>query len=68
MFLNHMRQQGDPLADECLKTLMRDNEMRNIRKVFSELDSNNEVPPSTTFPELSEFFEATNDIPPSPAI
>lgn len=62
-FLNQLRQEGDPLADECLKKLMRDNEMRNIRKVFSEMDSNDEVLPSATFPELSEFFETTNKIP-----
>jgi hypothetical protein len=64
-FLDTMNKQGDPLADDFLTRIMRDNEMANIRKVFAEMDSNNEIPAATTFPELSEFFGATNDLPPS---
>lgn len=64
-FLDAMRREGDSLADEYLGNLMRDGEMANIRKVFAEMDSNNEVPPAVTFPELHEFFDRTNDLPPS---
>jgi hypothetical protein len=62
-FLDPMRRQGDQLADECVKKLVQDDEMKNIRKIFSEMDSNDEVPPGTIFPELSDFFESTNKIP-----
>ena len=62
-FLDTMSKQGDPLADDFLTRIMRDDEMANIRKVFAEMDSNNEIPPATTFPELSDFFAATNNLP-----
>jgi hypothetical protein len=64
-FLDTMSREGDRLADECLSRLTRDNEIANIRKVFAEMDSNNEFPPAATFPELHEFFARTNDLPPS---
>jgi hypothetical protein len=64
-FLDTMSRQGDPLADDFLTRIIRDNEMANIRKIFAEMDSNNVTPPATTFPELSEFFAATNDLPPN---
>lgn len=62
-FLDTLRSQGDSLADEHLQKLLADNEIANIRKVFAEMDSNNEVPPASTFPELSEFFSSTNNLP-----
>jgi hypothetical protein len=64
-FLDTMSKQGDPLADDFLTRIIRDNEIAHIRMVFAEMNSNDEVPPATTFPELSEFFEATNDLPPT---
>lgn len=39
-FLDQLRQQCDPLADQSLSRLMEDGELQNTRKVFSELDSN----------------------------
>jgi hypothetical protein len=63
-FLDIMSKQGDPLADDFLRRMIDDNEMANIRKVFAEMDSNNEVPPAMTFPELSDFFSRTNNLPP----
>jgi hypothetical protein len=62
-FLNTMSKQGDPLADDFLTRIMSSNEMANIQKIFAEMDSNNEIPPATTFPELSEFFAATHNLP-----
>jgi hypothetical protein len=64
-FLDTLRTQGDSLADEYLIKLVADNEIANIRKVFAEMDSNNEIPPALTFPELSEFFTVTNTLPPN---
>ena len=63
-FLDSMSKQGDALADDFLTRIIRDNEMTNIRKIFAEMDSNNEIPPSKNFPDLSEFFTATNNLPP----
>jgi hypothetical protein len=62
-FLDSMSKQGDPLADDFLTKLMGDNEVASIRKIFAEMNSNNEIPPATTFPELSEFFAATHNLP-----
>jgi hypothetical protein len=64
-FLDTMSCEGDPLADDNYNRLLRDNEAAAIRKVFSEMDSNNEVPPGAAFPELHEFFDSTNDLPPT---
>jgi hypothetical protein len=63
-FLDTLRAQGDPLADEHFQKLLADNEIGGIRKVFAEMDSNNELPPATTFPGLHQFFGETDDLPP----
>jgi hypothetical protein len=63
VFLDGLRRQGDPLADRYLQQLVADSELGNIRRVFAEMDSNDEVPPAKTFPELSDFFSATDAIP-----
>jgi hypothetical protein len=63
-FLDTLRTQGDSFADEYLQKLLADNEVGNIRRIFAEMDSNNEVPPATTFPELSRFFSDTSALPP----
>ena len=63
-YLDTLRALGDPLADQHLQKLVADNEITNIRKVFAEIDSNNEIPPASTFPELSEFFSSTGNLPP----
>jgi hypothetical protein len=62
-FLDTLSKQGDSLADDVLARIVNDDEIVNVRRVFAEMDSNNEIPPATTFPELSGFFDATNDIP-----
>ena len=64
-FLDTLRTQGDSLADEYLQKLVADNEIANVRKVFAEMDSNNEIPPASTFPLLNEFFSVTNSLPPN---
>ena len=63
-FLDGLRQQGDPEADEALQMILSDNEAGEIRKLFSAMDSNDEVPPATHFPVLSKFFAASNELPP----
>jgi hypothetical protein len=64
VFLDGLRRQGDPLADDYLQQFVAVNELGNIRRVFAEMDANDEVPPAKTFPELSDFFATTNAIPP----
>ena len=64
-FLDMMHGEGDHLADSYFSILTQDDEMESIRKVFSEMDSNDESPPADTFPELHEFFTRTNNLPPT---
>ena len=63
-FLDTLSTQGDLLADTHLQKLFADNEIAGIRRVFAEMDANNEIPPAATFPELNEFIKETNDLPP----
>lgn len=63
-FLNELRRQGDPEADEAFQVILKDNEVEGIRQLFSVMDSNDEVPAATQFPVLSRFFEASESLPP----
>jgi hypothetical protein len=63
-FLDTLRSEGDPDADEALRRIMGDNEAASIRTLFAVMDSNDEVPPSAHFPVLSEFFKASETLPP----
>lgn len=62
-FLNGLRRQGDPLADEALNVLLRDGEAAKAKQLFGHMDANDEVPPVRLFPELHEFFSATDRLP-----
>ena len=63
-FLDSLRLQGDPLADEYLKLIIKDDEIGGITKLFSKMDSNDATPPDNLFPELAQFFKTTHDLPP----
>lgn len=63
-FLDAMRKQGDALADDSLIRIMRDREIAVVHQLFAEIDTNNEKPSITKYSELSEFFEATDELPP----
>ncbi|WP_372366770.1 oxygenase MpaB family protein [Candidatus Uabimicrobium sp. HlEnr_7] len=62
-FLDHLRTQGDPLADESIAKILEDGEIKHATEVFKKLDQNNDLPPKEVFPELEAFFEATNQLP-----
>ncbi len=62
-FLDSLRRQGDPLADEAFQILIQDGEAAKAKKLFAEMDANNEIPPATLFPELHEFFSTTERLP-----
>lgn len=63
-FLDRLRRQGDDDADECLRRILADNEGSGLGALFARMDANDEIPPSTHFPILSEFFRNTERIPP----
>ena len=63
-FLDTLRSRGDTLADEALKLIVRDDEKAGITRLFREMDSNDDLPPSHHFPLLTDFFKETNDLPP----
>ena len=62
-FLDSLRRQGDPLADEAFRILIQDGEAGKSKKLFAEMDANNEIPPTTLFPELHDFFSTTERLP-----
>ena len=63
-FLDTLRSKGDTPADEALGLIVSDNELANITTLFREMDSNDDFPPSHHFPQLSDFFRKTGDLPP----
>jgi hypothetical protein len=62
-FLDTLRGQGDPEADEALLMMLGDNEALGLNALFAHMDVNDEVPPSTHFPVLSGFFKSTERLP-----
>ena len=62
-FLDSLRQEGDPEADEALGLILKDHEEEGISKLFSVMNANDEDPPSRVFPILTEFFETSGKLP-----
>ena len=62
--LDEMRTQGDPLADECLGSILHADEAGVVRSLFRQMNANDDIPPATVFPGLASFFEQTNALPP----
>lgn len=71
-FLDIMRREGDPEADACVAQLLGDRDPceRNsapngelFARMFGKMNSNDDVPPGILFPELAEFFLATQKLP-----
>jgi hypothetical protein len=63
-FLDSLRAQGDPQADDAVRRILADAEEGAIRTLFRDMDSNDAVPPHSLFPAASDFFDATRDLPP----
>ena len=62
-FLDSLRREGDSRADESLKAILAKDELATIAALFRKMDSNDEVPPATTFPALADFFRETHELP-----
>ncbi len=63
-FLNRLRRESDPHADEALRRIVADQEANAIRAVFSRMNSNDDIPIGSTFPVLADFFQTTGNLPP----
>lgn len=63
-FLDHLRAQGDKLADDHLDNMLKDQEIIKIGDVFKSLNSNDDQPIETIFPALADFCRQTGALPP----
>lgn len=63
-FLDGLRKLGDPEADEAVQTLVRAGasagDRTRLRALFARMDSNDDLPVHSHFPELDQFFHQTN--------
>ena len=55
-FLNRLRTESDPRADEALQLIFKDQEANAISTLFSRMDSNDEAPIESTFPVLADLL------------
>ncbi len=63
-FLDSLRRQGDPLADEAVLRLMAHREVRAVNEIFKSLRADDDpIPPDAPEP-FREFVEATRELPP----
>ena len=50
-FLDILRSQGDPLADETFARILADGEEARIGALFARLDTNDATPPAQSVPD-----------------
>jgi hypothetical protein len=62
-FLDQLRRQSDPMADEALQQIIRDGEAQGVGVLFGRMDVNDDVPPAVQFPLLARFFGTTGRLP-----
>jgi hypothetical protein len=62
-FLDALRIQGDPHADETFARILADGEESRIGALFARMDTNDTTPPGQIFPTASAFFETTGHLP-----
>jgi hypothetical protein len=62
-FLNRLRKESDPRADEALQRVLQDHEAMAISTLFSRMNSNDDAPIESSFPVLARFFEETGNLP-----
>jgi hypothetical protein len=62
-FLDTLKQQGDPHADEAFARILANGEESRIGILFARLDTNDGTPPERLFPQASAFFEQTGRLP-----
>ncbi|HTY58265.1 MAG TPA: oxygenase MpaB family protein [Bacteroidota bacterium] len=63
-FLDGLRSQGDALADDALRLLLKEDERAGLTSLFRKMDTNDDIQPAEHFPLLAEFFRETGELPP----
>ena len=63
-FLDSLRRQGDPLADEAVLRLMAHREVRAVNEIFKTLRADDDPIPADAPEPFREFVEATRELPP----
>ncbi|MEA2559579.1 MAG: hypothetical protein QOH06_1083 [Acidobacteriota bacterium] len=63
-FLDSLRAQGDPLADEAVLRLMAHREVRAVNEIFKTLRADDDPIPADAPEPFREFVEATRELPP----
>lgn len=63
-FLDGLRRQGDPLADEAVRRLMAQHEVRAVNQIFKTLRADDDPIPADAPEPFREFVEATRELPP----
>jgi uncharacterized protein (DUF2236 family) len=63
-FLDSLRRQGDPLADEAVLRLMAHREVRAVNEIFKSLRADDDPIPADAPEPFREFVEATRELPP----
>jgi uncharacterized protein (DUF2236 family) len=63
-FLDNLRRQGDPLADEAVRLLMAQHEVRAVNEIFKTLRADDDPIPADAPEPFREFVDATRDLPP----
>ncbi|MGH1365093.1 MAG: oxygenase MpaB family protein [Calditrichia bacterium] len=62
-FLNSLRMQGDPLADETVEKMLKDGTIQHAGELFRTLKSNDDQVADKRIPELTEFVATTKGLP-----
>lgn len=63
-FMDSLRLQGDPLADQTVARLMAQQEMGAANQIFKMLNADGDAIPADAPAPLREFVEATRELPP----
>jgi uncharacterized protein (DUF2236 family) len=63
-FLDSLRAQGDPLADQAVLRLMAHREVRAVNEIFKTLRADDDPIPADAPEPFREFVEATRELPP----
>src|SRR4051794_10368193 len=61
--LDSMREDRDPPADNVVRQLFADNDIRPVNALMAQLVRDDEVDPRTLPPIVSEFLEASSQLP-----
>ena len=63
-FLNQMRGQTDPLADQAVRAVFETGAVKNVNHLLTQLVKNDQLPPSTLPAPIKEYLEKSAELPP----